>query len=118
MQRIVPFQYYCHHRENVECEQWLEEAEGRDRGPQGRAIGSTCGWRVRRRERDEAVYSASADQQALEELERKYEKERAARRRMRRLAVRLGLAVLARCLWVAHVVAGGVGDGIGVPDMV
>ena len=46
------------------------------------------------RERDEAVYSASADRQALEEMEEEYEKERAARRRMRRLAVRLGLAVV------------------------
>ena len=46
------------------------------------------------RERDEAVYSASADRQALEEVEEKYEKERAARRRMRRLAIRLGLAVV------------------------
>ena len=46
------------------------------------------------RERDEAVHAASADRQALEEMEEKYEKERAARRRMRRLAVRLGLAVV------------------------
>ena len=46
------------------------------------------------RERDEAVHAASADRQALEELEEKYEKERDARRRMRRLAVRLGLAVV------------------------
>ena len=46
------------------------------------------------RERDEAVYAASADRQALEETEEKYEKERAARRRMRRLAVRLGLAIV------------------------
>ncbi len=45
------------------------------------------------RERDEAVYAASADRQALEEMEEKHEKEREARRRMRRLAVRLGLAV-------------------------
>ena len=46
------------------------------------------------RERDEAVYAAAADRQALEEMEEKYEKERDARRRMRRLAVRLGLAVV------------------------
>ena len=46
------------------------------------------------RERDEAVYSASADRQALEQMEEEYEKERTARRRMRRLAVRLGLAVV------------------------
>ena len=46
------------------------------------------------RERDEAVHAASADRQALEEMEEKYEKERAARRRMRRLAVRLGVAVV------------------------
>ena len=46
------------------------------------------------RERDEAVYTASAARQALEQTEEKYEKERAARRRMRRLAVRLGLAII------------------------
>ena len=46
------------------------------------------------RERDEAVYSAAADRQALEEMEEEYGKERAARRRMRRLAVRLGLLVV------------------------
>ena len=46
------------------------------------------------REREEAVYSASADRQAFGEMEEEYEKERAARRRMRRLAVRLGLAVV------------------------
>ena len=46
------------------------------------------------RERDEAVYAASADRQAYEKMEEEYEKERAARRRMRRLAVRLGLAVI------------------------
>ncbi|MYB47818.1 MAG: hypothetical protein F4X72_00830 [Dehalococcoidia bacterium] len=46
------------------------------------------------RERDEAVYSAAADRQALEEIEESYEKERSARRRMRRLAIRLGLAVV------------------------
>ncbi len=46
------------------------------------------------RERHEAVYAASADRQALEEMEEEYENERAARRSMRRLAVRLGLAVV------------------------
>ncbi len=46
------------------------------------------------RERDEAVYAASADRQALEEMEEKYENERDARRGMKRLAVRLGLAVV------------------------
>ncbi len=46
------------------------------------------------RERDEAVHAASADRQALEKMEEKYEKEQAARRRMRRLAIRLGLAVV------------------------
>ena len=45
------------------------------------------------RERDEAVYAASADRRALEEMEEEYEKERDARRQIRRLAVRLGLAV-------------------------
>ena len=49
---------------------------------------------VLERERDEAVYAASADRQALEELEEEHEKERAARKRTRRLAVRLGLAVV------------------------
>ena len=46
------------------------------------------------RERDEAVYASAADRQALEEMEEEYEKEQAARRRTRRLAVRLGLAVV------------------------
>ncbi|MDE2801376.1 MAG: hypothetical protein OXK21_00655 [Chloroflexota bacterium] len=46
------------------------------------------------RERDEAVHAAFADRQALDELEEAYERERAARRRMRRLAIRLGLAVV------------------------
>ena len=46
------------------------------------------------RERDEAVYAAAADRQALEVMEGKYERERVAQRRMRRLAVRLGLAVV------------------------
>ena len=46
------------------------------------------------RERDEAVYAASADRQALEEMEEKYEKEREARRGLRRLAIRLGLAAI------------------------
>ena len=46
------------------------------------------------RERDEAVYAASADRQALEELEEEYERERAAHRQMRRLVVRLGVAVV------------------------
>ena len=46
------------------------------------------------RERDEAVYAASADRQAREEKEDEYEKERDARKKMRRLAIRLGLAVV------------------------
>ena len=46
------------------------------------------------RERDEAVYAAAAVRQAFEEMEEKYDKEHNARRRMRRLAVRLGLAVV------------------------
>ena len=46
------------------------------------------------RERDEAVYAASADRQAFEEMEEQYEKERDARRGMKRLAFRLGLVVV------------------------
>ena len=42
----------------------------------------------------QTVYAATADRQALEEMEAEYEKERAARRRTRRLAVRLGLVVV------------------------
>ncbi len=47
------------------------------------------------RERDEARESASASRQAYEELEEAYRKERAAHGRTRRLAVRLGLALVA-----------------------
>ena len=47
------------------------------------------------RERDEAREAACAGRQAYEELEEEYRKERAAHGRTRRLAVRLGLAVVA-----------------------
>ena len=47
------------------------------------------------RERDEARESASASRQAYEELEEAYRKELAAHGRTRRLAVRLGLVVVA-----------------------
>ena len=46
------------------------------------------------RERDAAYTASSADRQALQEMEEKYEKERDARRKMRRVAGRLGLAVV------------------------
>ena len=46
------------------------------------------------RERNEAVYAASADRQALEEME-EYEREREAHRGTRRLVIRLGLSVVA-----------------------
>ena len=52
------------------------------------------------RERDEAVHAASADRKTLEDMEEQYKKEREARRRMRRLAVRLGLAVVVLLLVV------------------
>ena len=47
------------------------------------------------RERDEARDAASASRQAYEEMEEAYRKERAAHGRTRRLAIRLGLAVVA-----------------------
>ncbi len=47
------------------------------------------------RERDEARDAASASRQAYEEMEEAYWKERAAHGRTRRLAIRLGLAVVA-----------------------
>ncbi len=47
------------------------------------------------RERDEAREAASAGRQAYEEMEQAYQKEIAARRGTRRLAIRLGLAVVA-----------------------
>ena len=46
------------------------------------------------RERDEARESASAGRRAYEEMEEAYQKEVAAHREMRRLAIRLGLVVV------------------------
>ena len=47
------------------------------------------------RERDEARDAASASRQAYEELEEEYRKERTAQGRTRRLAIKLGVAVVA-----------------------
>ena len=47
------------------------------------------------RERDEARESASVSRQAYEEMEEAYRKERAAHGRTRRLAIKLGVAVVA-----------------------
>ena len=80
--------------ERVSDEELLRRALDRE-GKLGRRLWeSDQRAKVLERERDEAVYAASADRQALEEVEKAYEKERAARRRMRRLAIRLGLAVI------------------------
>ena len=80
--------------ERVSDEELLRRALDREGKLQRRLLGSDRRAQALERERDEAVYSASAVRQALEEMEQKYEKERDARRGMRRLAVRLGLAVV------------------------
>ena len=80
--------------ERVSDEELLRRALDRE-GKLGRRL-LDLDWRAQalEREKDEAVYAAAADRQALGEMEEKYEKERVARRRMRRLAVRLGVAVV------------------------
>ncbi|MDE2822384.1 MAG: hypothetical protein OXK79_02630 [Chloroflexota bacterium] len=80
--------------ERVSDEELLRRAIGREDRLQRRLGKLDQRAQALERERDEAVYAASADRQALEEVEEAYQKERAARRRMRRLAVRLGLAVV------------------------
>ena len=80
--------------ERVSDEDMLRRALDREGKLQRRLWESDQRAQALERERDEAVYVASADRQALEEIEEKYEKERDARRRMKRLAIRLGLAVV------------------------
>ena len=80
--------------ERVSDEELLRRALGRESKLQRRLWELDQRAQALERERDEAVYAATADRQALEQMEEKYEKERAARRRMRRLAIRLGLAVV------------------------
>ena len=80
--------------ERVSDEELLRRAIGREDRLQRRLVKLDQRAQALERERDEAVYAASADRQALEEVEEAYQKERASRRRMRRLAVRLGLAVV------------------------
>ena len=80
--------------ERVSDEELLRRVLDREGKLQRRLLESDRRAQALERERDEAVYAASADRQALDELEEKYEKEREARRRMRRLAIRLGLAVV------------------------
>ena len=80
--------------ERVSDEELLRRALGREGRLRSRLLESDQRAQALERERDEAVYAASADRQALEEMEEEYGKERNARRRMRRLAVRLGLAVV------------------------
>ena len=80
--------------ERVSDEDMLRRALDREGKLQRRLWESDQRVQALERERDEAVYAASADRQALEEIEEKYEKERDARRRMKRLAIRLGLAVV------------------------
>ena len=80
--------------ERVSDEELLRRALGREGRLQRRLLELDQRAQALERERDEAVYAAAADRQALEEMEETYEKGRAAHRGMRRLAVRLGLAVL------------------------
>ena len=80
--------------ERVSDEELLRRALAREGKLQQRLVDLDRRAQALERERDEAVYAASADRRAYEEMEEAYEKERDARRRMRRLAVRLGLAVV------------------------
>ena len=80
--------------ERVSDEELLRRALAREGKLQRRLLELDRRAQALERERDEAMHSATADRQALEEMEEEYEKERAARRRMRRVAIRLGLAVL------------------------
>ncbi|MDE2823659.1 MAG: hypothetical protein OXK79_09155 [Chloroflexota bacterium] len=80
--------------ERVSDEELLRRALAREGKLQRRLLELDQRAQALERERDEAVYSAAADRQALEEMEEEYGKERTARRRMRGLAVRLGLAVV------------------------
>ena len=80
--------------ERVSDEELLRRALGREDKLQRRLVELDRRAQALEQERNEAVYSAAADRQGLEELEEAYEKEQTARRRMRRLAVRLGLAVV------------------------
>ena len=80
--------------ERVSDEELLRRAIGREDRLQRRLVKLDQRAQALERERDEAVHAAAAERQALEEMEERYEKERDARRRMRRLAVRLGLAVV------------------------
>ncbi len=80
--------------ERVSDEELLRRAIGREDRLQRRLVKLDQRAQALERERDEAVHAAAADRQALEEMEERYEKERDARRRMRRLAIRLGLAVV------------------------
>ena len=80
--------------ERVSDEELLRRALGREDKLQRRLVALDRRAQGLERERDEAVYAAAGDRQALEEMEEEYERERDARRGMRRLAVRLGLAVV------------------------
>ncbi len=80
--------------ERASDEELLRRALGREDKLQRRLVALDQQAQALERERDEAVYAASADRQAYEEMEGEYRKERDARRKMRRLAVRLGLAVV------------------------
>ena len=80
--------------ERVSDEELLRRALAREGKLQRRLVDLDRRAQALERERDEAVYTASADRQALDELEEEYEQERDARRKTRRLAIRLGLAVV------------------------
>ena len=80
--------------ERVSDEELLRRALGREDKLQRRLVKLDRRAQALERERDEAVHAASVDRQALEEMEERYEKERESRRGMRRLAIRLGLAVV------------------------
>ena len=80
--------------ERVSDEELLRRALGREDKLQRRLVELDRRAQALERERDEAVYAASSDRQALKEIEEEYEKERESRRGVRRLAIRLGLAVV------------------------
>ena len=81
--------------ERVSDEELLRRALAREGKLQRRLLELDRRAQGLERERDEAVHAVAASRQGYEEMEEAFRKERAARGRTRRLAIRFGLAVVA-----------------------
>ena len=81
--------------ERASDEDLLRRALGREDKLQRRLVELDQQAQALERERDEAVYAASADRQAFEEVEEAYRKEIAEHGRTRRWAFRLSLVAVA-----------------------